>query len=69
MMALSTGLDGMVLAEWVVGNASIVQNFQSAVDRLKYCAGVQAHRMILRTAKFYPGHLGRLHLMTLTRKT
>jgi hypothetical protein len=44
MMALSAGLGGMVLARWMVENVSIVQNFQSAVKRLKYCAGVQAHQ-------------------------
>ena len=44
-MALSAGLGGMVLARWMVENASLVQNFQSAVERLKYCAGLQAHRM------------------------
>ena len=43
MMALSAVLDGMVLAIWVVVNASIVQNFQSALERLKNCAAVQAH--------------------------
>ena len=45
MIALSSGLDGIGLARWVVGNAGIVQNFQSAVERLKYCAGLQAHLM------------------------
>ena len=43
MMALSAALEGMVLAKWVVENASIVQNFQSVVERLKYCADRQAH--------------------------
>jgi hypothetical protein len=42
-MAFSAGLDGMVLARRVVGNDSIVQNFQSVVERLKYCADPQAH--------------------------
>jgi len=40
MMALSAGLDGMVWARSVVENTSIVQNFQSVVERLKYCAWV-----------------------------
>ena len=45
MVALSDGLDGMVLAGWMVGNESIVQTFQSAVERFDDCAGGQAHRM------------------------
>jgi hypothetical protein len=47
MMALSAVLDGMVVARSVVENTSIVQNFQTVVERLKYCAGEQAHRMSL----------------------
>lgn len=43
MMALSAGLDGIVLAIWVVVNVSIVQNFQSALKRLENFAVVQAH--------------------------
>ena len=47
MMALSAVLDGMVLARWVVENISIVQNIQSVVEKLKYCAEEQAHGMSL----------------------
>jgi hypothetical protein len=47
MMALSAVLDGMILARSVVENTSIVQNFQSVVEGLNYCAGGQAHRMSL----------------------
>jgi hypothetical protein len=47
MMALSAALDGMVLARLVVENASIVQNFQSVVERWKYCADREAHPVSL----------------------
>jgi hypothetical protein len=45
MMALSAGLDGMVLAGWMVKRTSIVQNFKFVVERLKYFAGEQAQVM------------------------
>ena len=51
MMALSAGLDSMVLASWVVENTSIVQNFQYVDRRLKYCAGEQAQEMSLDRGK------------------
>ncbi len=47
MMALSAGLDDMVWTKLVEENDSIVQNFQSAVDWLKYCVDPEAHRMDL----------------------
>ena len=45
MTALSARLDGMVLASWMVENISIVQNIQSVVEKLKYCAEEQAYGM------------------------
>lgn len=43
--------DSIVLTRWVVGNASLVQNVQSAVERLRHGAGVLAHRMSLEAPK------------------
>lgn len=43
MMAFSVVLDGMVFAGWMEGIDSIVQNFQSVADRLKYSAVRMAH--------------------------